>query len=190
MRSLIRGFDGFLRARYGVFEFTEDPTCLLRLQDSHTDHDLSLPQCSFPSGARAVMLHLWNEHTPHIPDAGADVSYARHLLRDLVRSFQMVARYLKTAEELQAAELIGGVTVLAPLGIVDGGTSMLRHMGFTVLPYHSPLGSFGEFWENFYTWGLMWAFNPASLRWQSLWRLERSEFWTPLTEFIKRYGDN
>ena len=188
MRSLIRGFDGFLRGRYGVFEFSDDPACLLRLQDSRTDHDLFLPQGSFPSGTRAVLLHLWNEHTPRLPDGGADLVYARRLRRDLIRSFQSVARYLQTAEAFRSAELIGGVTVLAPLGAADGGTSMLRGMGFSVLPYHNPLGRFGEFWENFYTWGLMWTFNPSSLRWQSLWRLKRSEFWTPFQDFIKRYG--
>jgi hypothetical protein len=188
MRTIIRRFDGFLRRQYGVYEFTADPACLLRLQDSRTEHSITLPEGDFPGGTQAVILHLWNEHTPPLPAGGADLAYARGLLRSLICSYQMVARHLKTSAKLREAELIGGVTVLAPLGEADGGTSMLRHFGFTVLPYHSPLGRFGEFWENFYTWGLMWAFNPASLRWQTLGGLRRSEFWMPKRDFLEKFG--
>jgi hypothetical protein len=188
MRRLIRRFDGFLRRCNGVFEFSDDPACLLRLQDGAARHDISLPDGAVRRGARVIELHLWNEHTPRLPDAGADLAYARGLLHGLTLSFRMVAEYLKRAPGFQGAKLVGGVTVLAPLGEADGGTSMLRHFGFTVFPYHSSLGRFGEFWENFYTWGLMWAFNPASLRWQSLGGLRRSEFWMLKRAFLEKFG--
>ncbi len=189
MRLIIRRFDGFLSRCTGVFEVTGDPACLLRLQAGRTGRKLSLPCGTFPPDMPAVILHLWNERMAPLPAAGADLVYARNLLRGMIYSYRMVASYIKTAPEFQDAELVGGVTVLAPLEAPDGGTSMLRQMGFTVLPYHSPLGRFGEFWENFYTWWLMWAYNPASLRWQTLLGLRRSEFWMPKSEFMQRYGD-
>jgi hypothetical protein len=71
---------------------------------------------------------------------------------------------------------------------IDGGRAMLEHLGFTVLPYHRPFGAFGEFWENFHTWWLMWTFNPASLKHRSLWHLQRTEFWMTKNKFLEKYG--
>lgn len=65
----------------------------------------------------------------------------------------------------------------------------MRRLGFMVLPYHSPLGRFGEFWENFYTWMIIWAFNAASLRHRHLHRLRRSEVWMSVDEFLRRYKE-
>ena len=56
------------------------------------------------------------------------------------------------------------------------------------LPYRSPLGRFGEFWENFYAWWLMWAFNAASLRHRRLLHMRRAELWMSAVEFMSRYG--
>jgi hypothetical protein len=61
-------------------------------------------------------------------------------------------------------------------------------LGFTVLPYHNPLGRFGEFWENFYTWWIMWTYNQASLRHRRLFRLVRAEVWMTMAELLSRYG--
>jgi hypothetical protein len=57
-----------------------------------------------------------------------------------------------------------------------------------VLPYHRPLGKFGEFWENFFSWWLMWTYNDASLHSREFWRLQRTEIWMTADEFIRRYG--
>jgi hypothetical protein len=57
-----------------------------------------------------------------------------------------------------------------------------------VFPYRGPLARFGEFWENLYTWGLMWTFNAASLRHRSLLRLRRAEVWMSAAELLARYG--
>jgi hypothetical protein len=65
---------------------------------------------------------------------------------------------------------------------------LLSWLGFVVQPYHSPLGSFGEFWENFYSWAIMWAYNAVSLRQRHLLQLRRSEFWMSIADFLRRYG--
>jgi hypothetical protein len=65
---------------------------------------------------------------------------------------------------------------------------MLEHLGFIVIPYHRPFGAFGEFWENFFTWWLMWTFNPASTRRRSMFNLQRTEFWMSRRAFIEKYG--
>jgi len=55
-----------------------------------------------------------------------------------------------------------------------------------VFPYRSPLGRFGEFWENLYARWLMWAFNAASLRHRRLLRLRRDEVWASADAFLKQ----
>lgn len=92
---------------------------------------------------------------------------------------------MPSMQELQA---VGGVTAHIRLEQANGGRSMLEHLGFTIFPYRRPLGGFGEFWENFYTWWLMWTFNPASTLRRKLWDLQRTEFWTTKDEFLQSYG--
>jgi len=63
----------------------------------------------------------------------------------------------------------------------------MNRLGFTVTPYHRPLGRFGEFWENFYSWGLLWAFNPPSWRRRKLFDLRRTEVWMLREDFVDRF---
>jgi hypothetical protein len=55
------------------------------------------------------------------------------------------------------------------------------------IPYHRLFGAFGEFWENFFTWWLMWTFNPASTMRRSMFNLQRTEFWMSRRAFIEKY---
>ena len=65
---------------------------------------------------------------------------------------------------------------------------MMQHLGFVVLPYHNPLGRFGLFWENFFSWWLMWAYNETSLHSRHFLKLQSTEIWITINEFLHRYG--
>jgi hypothetical protein len=67
---------------------------------------------------------------------------------------------------------------------------MMRHLGFTILPYQRPLGRFGEFWENLFSWWLMWTYNKVSLQSREFLHLQRTEIWMTAKKFILRYGEN
>jgi hypothetical protein len=43
-------------------------------------------------------------------------------------------------------------------------------------------------WENFFTWWLMWTYNPASTRRRSMFNLQGAEFWMSRKAFIEKYG--
>ncbi len=189
MRALIRALDRLISRCSHVREFTDDPGCLLRISPGRLTHRLSLPEGEFAPGAQALLIHYWNERMPPLPAGGADLSYALDLSRRQIRSLRLVAGTLRTADEFREVQLVGGITVLAPAGEADGGTSMIREYGFSVVPYHTPLGRFGEFWENLFTWALMWTYNPASLRGRQPDRLRRSEFWMTRQSFLERYGE-
>jgi len=181
VRHLIRLFDRFLRRVYGISEFWDDPACLLRLRVGRTAHPLPLPDGQLPAGTRVLEIHLWNEQIPPIAATGPDLAWAVQVRRRLVASLRRLAEQMRHDPRLAGVQAVGGVTVLA-------GEKLLARLGFTVFPSHNRLGRFGEFWENLYTWGIMWAFNAASLRQRHLLQLHRTEIWMSADEFLRRYG--
>ncbi len=187
MRALIRTFDGLLRRAYGVFEFCDDPNCVLRLRVTRASHTLSLQGNVLPAGTPVLELHLWNEHIPPIPPEGPDLAWAIRSRRMLIDSLRAVAHQIRYDPRLAGVQAIRGVTVLLPPGDGSGGRGLMKRLGFVVFPYCSPLGRFGEFWENLYSWGIMWAFNEVSLRHRQLIRLRRTEVWMSVNEFLRRY---
>jgi hypothetical protein len=188
MRTLIRRFDHFLRRKQGVFEFWDDPECLFRIGIAQAPHTIHLPDSAIPAGAKVVGLHLWNEHMPHFAPQGPDLAMALRVRRMLRVSFQALAREIQRNPLLTSAQAVGGATVLIDADASPASATFFTHFGFTIYPYYSPLGRFGEFWENFYTWALMWTFNEASLRQRSLQRLRRHEIWMSTIELVRRYG--
>ena len=190
MRALIRRFDAALRQAQGVFEFCDDQACLLRLQLSCSRRDLLLGQGVLPKGSAVLELHLWNEHIPAIPPGGPDLVWASQTRRLFINSLHAVGQQIGVNPRLANIQAVGGISVLLTAGDRASGEHMIQRLGFDILPYHSRLGRFGMFWENFYSWWLMWAFNPASLNHRKLIRLERVEFWMLADEFQLRYGDS
>lgn len=188
MRVLIRRFDALLSRILGVYEFCDDVNCVLRLQISQASRALCFAGQKVNIGESVLLLHLWNEHIPHIPQDGPDLAWAAQMRRLFLHSLRAVAVYMASDQSLTQVSFIGGTTTLfSPQG-QSGGRRFLQRLGFTILPYRSPLGRFGEFWENFYAWWLMWTFNTVSLRHRRLLQLRRSEFWITVDEFLKLYG--
>lgn len=187
MRALIRRFDGYLRRAHGVFEFSDDPNCLWRLRFAQLPHAVALPDGDIPAGALMLELHLWNEHVPPMLSAGPDPAWAIHSTRMLIDSTRAVARLVRCDPRFAGVRAIGAVTMLFSAGDRSGGEKLMRRLGFALFPYQSPLGRFGEFWENLYTWWLMWAYNASSLRRRHLLRLRRTEMWMSANEFVRRY---
>jgi hypothetical protein len=185
MRGLIRCFDARVRRAVGVFEFTQDPACILRLQQTNLHRGLILPDVSIAKGTPVLKFHLWNERVPPLPPSGADLAWARHVSRSLIRSFRMLHMYLTTELAEAGLQAIGGTTVF---GTASGASAdVLAHMEFHPRPCPNPLGRFGESLENAYTWSLMWAYNPASLRGKRLRRLRRTEYWMSVSAFLERF---
>jgi hypothetical protein len=174
--------------QYCVQVFSEDPQCVLRIQISHLPSAVNLPDGMVEQNAQAVMIHWWNERAVLIPKEGLTVGWALDTSRRMRYSLRLIARYLQENPNCAEVRVVGGITAHVVLRKADGGKTMLEHLGFMVIPYHRPLGAFGEFWENFFTWWLMWTYNPASTRRRSMFNLQRAEFWMSREAFIKKYG--
>jgi hypothetical protein len=186
-RFLTTHFDAFLCRAIGVFSFSDDPACLIRLQLGRAPHAIFLPDCTIPAGASAAMLHLWNEHMPRIPPGGPTLAWAHHFQRGLVGSFQSAAAWIGVEPRFANIRVVGGVLALLPQDQNSGSVQLMQRLGFTVFPYQGRFGRFGEFWENWYSWQLLKAYNPASLRHRRLFDLHRSEIWMEARAFLHRY---
>jgi hypothetical protein len=189
MRRLIRTFDGFLRRRYGVFEFTDDPKGLIRLQVTRASRGFRLSDgVEVRPGDRLLILHLWNEHLPPIGEAGADVAWAVRMIRGFIPSLRAAAGWLAAQPQLSDVRAFGGATALVVPGEQSATARLFERLGFDLFPYRSPLGRFSEFWENLYTWWLMWAFNAGTLHSHHLLTLRRGEIWMSTHKFLEMYG--
>ena len=188
LRSIIIRFDGWLSQREGVIPFTEDEGIIFRLQTGSVSHDLYLYDETIAAGSKVLFIHMWNERIPQTPDNGPDLAYGLKLQKLIFTSYKAIAKHILADPSLMDIRAIGGISALASLRESDGGRIMFEHMGFRVMPYHRPFGAFGEFWENFYTWWLMWTFNPTSVKYRSMWDFQRTEFWMTKDSFLRKYG--
>ena len=188
MRRLIRAFDRWLSDVEGVFLFSEDPQGLIRLRWAQADGDVPLEDGRVLRGARILELHLWNDHLPPMPELGPDLAWARKVERGFVRSLRSLALELRTNRAYEQAVAVRGTTVLLNPADPSGGESLMARLGFATLPSPRSLGGFGDFWENFYAWWLMWAYNQASLRHRRLLRLRRMEIWISRQQLLAKYG--
>jgi hypothetical protein len=188
MRFLIRCLDRLLRRLTGVFEYWDDPDCMFRARLTRAPQGLHVPGGRVPEGAVVLELHFWNEHMPRIPPGGITMAQAARGYRMLVRSLRELARRMAVEPRYAGVQAVGGATVLVVAGGTSSGEKLFERLGFRLTPYRSPLGRFGEFWENFYTWLLMWAYNQVSLKGRHLLHLERTEVWMSADDFLDRYG--
>jgi hypothetical protein len=189
LRAIIRRFDNWLSQVEGVEPFTDDPQCILRIQTGRIHHELTFPDQTIRSESKALLIHFWNEQMPIIPDHGPDLSYGLKLQRLTVHSMKLIAKHIQENSDLNDIQVVGGITTFVARESADGGRASFQHLGFTIFPYPRALGAFGEFWENFYGWWLMWTYNPVSARYRKMLEMQHSEFWMTREKFLDKFGE-
>jgi YkoP domain len=187
MRAIIFWFDRWLSKRYGIYPIQNGKDSFMRIQLTRASHPVQLPGCEVKAANPILAMHLWNEYIPVIPPDGPDLGWARKVQRLFIGSLQAIAREMQSNPRLSDVQAVQAESVLLSL---TGGERLIRRLGFVILPSHNPLGRFGEFWENLYTWSLMWAYNPVSLYNRHLLDLRREELWMAADEFVYRFGSN
>lgn len=186
LRRAIRALDRFLTRRLETVELWDHPDNLFRGELLDADRPLELEDRTLPPGTPVLRLHLRNEEMPEIPAEGPDLAWAALGRRRLLESLRAAARRLRADPRLAPVEAVGGETVLLAKDAGTNGHTLLSRLGFTVRPYGGA-GRFGAFWENVYSWMLMWAYNPGTLRPRSFRNLRRSEAWISRSAFLDRF---
>ena len=187
IRSLVVNFDQYLRRKQNVVEFWDHQHCLIRMSLVESSRPLPVAKGLIPAGEKIIEIHIWNEHIPAIPRSGADIKWAIKVIRMLNLSFNELAHQISTNERFASVKAVGGITALFFPGQDSSAEHICKRLGFTITPHKGMLGRFGEFWENVYTWLIMWAFNPLSVRKQRLLSMRRTECWMAADEFVRRH---
>ncbi len=188
LRRVIFGFDGFLCRIYGVYEFTQEVDCILRLRMVKAQHTQDLPGGRVIPGDDILEIHLWNGHIAPLRPSESSMVWGNRTLRSFVQGLRQVAQQLDSDPRLARVRAIRGEMIFLATARNPRRGLQMERLGFTVLPYHSKTGAFGEFWENFYSWWLMWAYNPLSVRGRGLVSNHRLEIWMSVDFFKERYA--
>jgi len=188
LKAGVRLIEWMLRKSEGVYEFTDDPECIVRIQLTQMPHDITIGNVKISKGDPVLGIHAWNDRMPKLPKAGEALDWALRFRRQAIYSFELVAKEMKNDSKYSEVRALGGDSTLFSFSNHTGGLRMMQRMGFTVIPYPRPHGRFEEFWANMFSWWLMWAYNDASLNSREFRHLERTEVWITAEEFIRRFG--
>jgi hypothetical protein len=190
-RAMVRGLDRLLRRQGRVQEFTQDEECILRIAPTTYRQDVELSDgTKVRAGDKICELHLWNEHIPPMPLEGPDLRWGVRFYRLAVESLRGLAAYI-TAEDLQDIVALGGQMAFLEKDDSPVLASVAAQLGFDIVNLAAQGGRwlrFTHFWENIFSWALMWTFNPGSLRGKRFLRLQRYRLWMSRRTLLQRYG--
>jgi hypothetical protein len=191
LRPLVLGLERLLRRLGGVQEFTQDEECILRIAFTASKQDVELSDgTKVRAGDRICELHLWNEHIPPMPPEEPDLRWGLTFYRLAVKSFRSLAAYI-AANEPQDIVALGGQMAFLEKENSPVLASVAVQLGFDIVNLTAQGGRwrrFTHFWENIFSWALMWAFNPGSLRGKRFLRLQRYRLWMSRRTLLQRYG--
>jgi hypothetical protein len=151
LAGILFAFDAWQRRRQAVFEYTDDPACIFRLDISPARRPVVLRDgtCIRP-GDRIARLHYWNEQIPAMPEDGPTIGWARRMQRAIAISLQDLARYLATRRDLDDIALICADVPSATKAQSGQLARIMAHYGFETiveaeaLPPGERLHRFGE----------------------------------------------
>lgn len=190
-RLALRGLDALVSQGNGIWRFSEDPACILRVARGRAHASVRLSDgTEVQPGAAVGELHLWSERLPKIPPEGPDLAWAAHTWRLWKGSLRTLARCLEADPRLRDVCAFQGESVFLARDAFPW-VRLFQRAGFDVLRLpktRSPWERFAAFWENGYAWALIWTYNPGSLRRKDFFRLERVQIWISRERLCALYG--
>ena len=187
-KAVIRRIDAHMRRQMGIFEIWDDPRSQFRVSLETTSRPVNVPGLSLPAGARILDLHFWSEHALDQPTEGAATGVSLRQYKLIIASFKAIGNSLKTDPRLADVQAVHALTPLFFREERNTGPSMLSRLGFTVVPFHNPMGAFGQFWQDLHIWLLTWAIKPEVLgrrtRFKNVW----NELWFSADAYVQKYG--
>jgi hypothetical protein len=187
--ALVGSVDAWLRSYYGILEFTDDPSCMLRLAASSARFPASLSDgTEIAAGEPIGALHLWNERLPRYAGNGPDLGWAAEMRRRLAHSLRLLAAHVEGDPAWQGIRAFNADTVLSSrLGETQLRRLALRYGLERVQPRPSLSRQLHAIGVSINAWFLARAFNPAAAPRQRFLR-ERYELWISRSTLLKLYA--
>ncbi|MGH7066104.1 MAG: YkoP family protein [Stellaceae bacterium] len=186
--GLVGRADAMIRTCYGVYEFTDDPDCVLRVGLGRARAPLALHNgTAIEPGELIGILHFWNEHLPRYSPHGPDLGWACAMRGKVRHSLRALALHIGTEPAWREVRALRGD---AALSTRLGGAQIARlvgHYGFERVPASvSWFGRLHAFGDSFVLWGLTRAFNPSALPRHGFLR-DHCELWISREALLRRY---
>jgi YkoP domain len=192
LNALVSIIDKALRTRHDIFEYSDCPRCLFRIQVAATPHDVALADGTcLSAGSRLINLHLWNEHLPPFPAQGPTLGWARRICRDFERSLEELATFVANSPALEDVAAIGGKMMFGSTEQTQLVAHFAERYGFVhaIGPTYSR--SIAErlhfLGENILISMIVISYNPSAFRADYL-RRNRVPLYIRRDELLKRFG--
>lgn len=189
LSRLVVAFDRRQRRRLGIWSFSDDPDCILRLGVGTAHEGVELADGTVVTPGETIgLIHLWNERVPRIPSEGPSLAWARQFKHLLVHSLDLLAHHLVDNPDLDHIRAFGGKL---PLVYSTGTIRFLRHLGLEVFESSPPQGVVErglDFVARLWTFLLRRAFNPESVRNLSLSDFRRRSVWFSRRRLVSLYA--
>ncbi len=176
--ALVGNADAVLRRWNGVYEFTDDPDCLLRVALRRACVPVVLAEgVVMAAGAPIGVLHFWNEHLPPFPPRGPDICWAKGIEQRFEHSLRLLAAHVEGNPAWAEVRALRGNAALSGGLRPAQMRRVASHYGFeTAVPDLAGLAALHAFGQNFLLWAFARAFNPGALTRQPF-RRPRTELW-------------
>jgi hypothetical protein len=181
--------DAILRSYYGIYEFTDDPDCVLRVGLSQARAPVSLSDgTDIEVGELVGTLHFWNEHMPRYSERGPDLGWACAVRDRVIHSLRAFSEYVESEPGWRDIRAVRTETAIpARLGALQIMRVFHRYGFERVATDSSLLARLHGLGECFVLWGLTRAFNPAALPRQPFLR-DHHELWISRATLRMRYA--
>ncbi len=188
LSCLVVAIDRRMRQRLGIWEYSDDSDCILRVGLARSRWEVTLSDgTKIRRGEVIGMLHAWNERVPPMPPTGADLAWARELRRRLVRSLELLAQAVQQDPWLQAIRGFGGSGVLRYSPAI---LRLLERLGIET--YDLPPRTAWDWVEEqvglAWTWLIRRTFNPVSVEGRGIGVLSRRFYWLSRERLLELYA--
>ena len=192
LNALVSIIDKSLRKRDGIFEFSNSPDCIFRVQLVAITGGIALADgTKLAAGSRIILLHLWNEHVPPFPSRGPTLAWARQICHGLEISLRELATFVaeRTASEDIAA--VAGKMMFGSIQQTDLVAHLAARYGFVRAVDPAPGPSVAQrlhlLGENILISMIVLSHNPAALR-TDCFRRNPVPVYLRRSELLERFG--
>jgi hypothetical protein len=136
---LVFALDEQLRRRNGVFDYVDQPDCILRLKIDLMQREIVLSDgVRLCSGDRVIELHFRSETFPAMTQEGATIAWAREAAKRMELSLLELYNYLVSRSELADVEAVRAVMPVRGEGQRRQIERIASRFGFEFIPETDP----------------------------------------------------
>jgi len=190
-RKFIFGIDAIQQRRHHVLPLDRGTHSLFRVSRRTSPEDRVLADGTVVhQGDPIVEFHYWNERIPPMGPEGPDVTWGLQFYRRLRRSLNDLAEYVRDNPDCRDVVAVYGEASYAASVGWKKYEKFISDFGFEFS--HQPATATRKnlvyLFTHLYSWLLVWAANPASLRGRAFGTAERCYIWQSREALIRRHG--